>query len=280
MLFKLTRFIHRGSLVFIGIGLSLFSYAQYTNVKAKDWQIGFGQTYLFDDYLSPLSHNGGSIRYSSGLLKPQKWGLAEGQDASFNESRWFSQSALTFHATYGQSSANSSLLYGYLDFRDHLFRQFISTEKWKVSIGAYGAIGFGGRYCMQNGNNPGDLDASADLGTSLSAAYHLNLWDKPIKLRYQGSLALVGIAFSPEYAESFYEIFYLNNFRNTAIFTTLANRQSWRQQFCIDIPLSGRMSSVRLSYWNEGQISLMNNIRIRVLSNQFSLGYIRYFSIL
>ena len=101
-----------------------------------------------------------------------------------------------------------------------------------------------------------------------------------MKLSYQGSLDIAGLAFSPEYAESYYEIFYLRNYQNTIKFTSPINKQQWRQQLSLDVPLSHRKSSLRFSYWNEGRISLLNNIRTRVLSDHFSVGYIRYFEIL
>lgn len=270
----------RASFLVIGLGLSQTLCAQNIRIKATDYQIGLGKTYLFDDYLSPLPHYGNSIRLSNGNIKPLKWDLPNSLETTFKDARWFNQMTFTLTASYGQSLANSFLYYGYTDIRDYLLRQLISTNKWNVSIGPFAAISCGGRYCLQNGNNPGDIDASTDIGASILTSYHLKLWNTSVKLNYQGSLALAGIAFSPEYAESFYEIFYLRNHDNVIKFTSLNNRQNWTQQFSVDIPLPNRISSFRLSYWNEGRVSLLNNIRTRVLTNQLSVGYIRYFHIL
>jgi len=242
--------------------------------------MGLGKTYLYDHYLSPLPYEGNSFLFSTGSIKPLKWNLSENAGDSFEKAKWFNQFNVSIQTSYCQSKAGSELLYGNLDLRNSLFRQIFSTPKWKTAVGGFTSISGGGRYSVMNGNNPGSADALLDLGITTFSTFQITIAKRNLKISYQGSLALAGIAFSPEYAESYYEIFYLKNYDNTLKYTSLINKQHWRQQLNLDIPLSHRESSLRLSYWNEGRISLLNNIRTRVLSDHFSVGYIRYFKVL
>lgn len=267
-------------LIITGICFIQYLQAQTENWKSVDWQLGVGKTYLFDDYLSPLPHEGSSYRFSTEHFIPLKWGLSDQLLPSFENAKWFSQFCLSLNPVYAQSAVGSSLLHVNLDIRNSVLKQIIYAPVWSASVGGYAALSGGGRYCIQNGNNPGSIDAMFDLGMTVMTSYGFSFRGKRIKIRYLGSLALAGLAFSPEYAESYYEIFYLKNYRNIIRVTSLNNKQLWKQQFSMDIPLSGRKSSLRLSYWNEGRVSLLNNIRTRVLSNHFSAGYIRYFSVL
>lgn len=271
-------------LVFAGIGQISPIHAQGRDWKSVDWQLGVGSTYLYDEYLSPLSHDGYALRFSNGSLRPLKWGQSGNQSDNFTDSfykaDWYNQLRLSASAAQGESVAGASLLYVNLDIRNSVFRKIISEPRWSLLAGAYTSISGGGRYCYQNGNNPGSADALIDLGATTIADYNFPFLGKSMKLRYQGSLALGGLAFSPEYAESYYEIFYLNNHHNIIKLTSPFNKQDWKQQISLDIPLSGLRSSFRLSYLNEGRICLLNDIRIRELSNYFSIGYIHYFRIL
>ncbi|MDD4920841.1 MAG: hypothetical protein PHS30_00015 [Bacteroidales bacterium] len=262
------------------ICLSLSAHAQTNHQKAIFWQFGAGNTYLYDHYLSPLPYSGMSFLFSSGSMKPLKWGLPDSSEVTFDNAKWFRQFCLSINPVYAQSNAGLNLMHGNIEIRHGILREVVSKDLYHISVGAFSALGGGGRYCVQNGNNPGSIDALLDVGLTVYSDYKLTLGRKSVKLSYQGSMALAGLAFSPEYAESFYEIFYLRNYHNNLKVTSLNNMRHWRQQLNLDIPVSGQKSSLRLSYWNEGRISLLNHIRTRVLSNHFSVGYIRYFKIL
>jgi len=274
--FKSIRII----LLTLGVCLLQNLHAQSRDQKSLDWQLGAGNTYLYDDYLSPLPHEGASLLFSSTGTKPLKWNLPDSLDRTFENVKWTNQSNFTLNAVYGQSLAGSNMFHGNIELKNSLIRKVIHRPTWSASTGPYLLLGGGGRYCLQNGNNPGSLDIYLDFGLTALTDYTFIFWKKQLKLTYQGSLALSGLAFSPEYAESYYEIFYLKNNKNILKYTHPLNNQHWMQQLSLDVPLSHRKSSLRLSVRNDGHITLFNNIRTRILSTHFSVGYIRYFKIL
>jgi hypothetical protein len=275
-----TVLLRNACLLFIGLNTTLLVEAQSNNWRTFDWQVGFGHTYLYDDYLSTLSHEGPSIYLSMGGTKSLHWGKARSTDNSNDLEKWSRRWSLSLCPAYTSSNAGSVFLYGNLDFRETIQKRVYQNPNWSFSLGGYASLNGGGRYCSQNGNNPGSADLMTDIGAAATANYILRTPKKNILFRYQGSLALAGLAFSPEYAESYYEIFYLKNYDNIIKFTSLQNMQSWTQQISADIPLNGRKSSFRIIYNNEGRVSMLNNIRIRALSSHISVGYIRYFTTL
>lgn len=254
--------------------------AQTRDQKSVDWQLGIGSGYIYDDYLSPLPHQGLSMLFSCGTSKPLNWGLSDEMNLTFENAKWSNQFSFSINPVYSKSLTGSRLLHGNADFTDYLIRQIIHRTNWSASLGGFLALGGGGRYCLANGNNPASLDLFVDLGITALTDYRFKLWNKPMTLNYQGSLSLSGMAFSPEYAESYYEIFYLGNNENNLKYTNPLNNQHWRQQLSLSIPLSKRKSSLRLNIRNDGHITLYNNIRTRVMTTHFSAGYIRYFNVL
>lgn len=248
--------------------------AQSESWKSTDWQIGAGSTYIFDDYLSPISYNALSFRFSTENFKPI------GKSSKTDEGKWFNQNYINLLPALTSTRSGASIYHIQAEFRNTTYKRFYQDKSWDLYAGGSLSLRGGGRLVRQTRNNPGSADLMTDLGISFIAVYNLDLWGKPMKIRYCGNLSLLGIAFSPEYAQSYYEIFYLGNYSNTTKFTSLINKQHWVQQLSIDIPLTTKKSCMRISYWNEGRISLLNDINTKVLSDQLTLGFVRYFKVL
>lgn len=249
-------------------------YSQDILCKSIDWQIGLGSTYLFDEYLSPISYNGFSMRFSSEKQTPV------GKIDSDSGYKWYLQNNLKLLPALTVTRSGSSLYHCQLDARSNLLYKFYKSDKIEFDAGASIALRGGGRLIRQTRNNPGSAELMTDLGITSVLKYNFYLMGRPVSLRYNGNIAAAGLAFSPEYAQSYYEIFYLGNYENTIKFTSLHNKLHWVQQLNLDIPLKGKQSGFRVSYWNEGRISVLNEINTTILSDQLTFGYIKYFKIL
>lgn len=253
------------------------SKAQNDSWRSSTWQVGAGRTFLYDDYISPVSYNAGSMRVSWEFFRPI--GKTE-EEVESNESKWYEKFELHFVPAATQTNSGSWFFHLQGDIQNTVFYQFAGDRNWYLRAGGYLGIRGGGRFVYQDRNNPGTADMMTDIGGSFMGGYRFRLWNRNMHFRYVCSLPIVGLAFAPEYTESYYEIFSLNNYKNTVKFTSLDNRQQWIQQFSLDIPLSKKKSSIRLSYWNEGRITNFNDLDIRIISDQFSIGYIKYFKVL
>jgi len=246
--------------------------------KSTAWQLGPGSTYLYDDYISPISYTAHSLRLSLEFFKP----IGHNEEGILHSDPdiWFNQFSMHLLPAVTKTQSGHWLFHAQAEIQNTTFRQVAGDVYWYLRAGGFLALRGGGRLTYQSSNNPGSADIMTDIGAAVMAGYRFQLWGKNLHLRYLGNFPLAGLAFSPEYTQSYYEIFYLGNYEKTMKFTSLHNKKQWMQQLSLDIPLSRKQSSLRLSYWNEGRITKMNNLNIRVISDQFSIGYIRYFKVL
>ena len=106
------------------------------------------------------------------------------------------------------------------------------------------------------------------------------IWDVkikryPIRLRYQLNLPVMGVMFSPNYQQSYYEIFTLGNHHGVVNFTSVHNQPSMRQLLTLDIPVS--RTTLRIGYMGDFQQSKVNDIRCHTYSHAFMIGFVKNF---
>lgn len=105
------------------------------------------------------------------------------------------------------------------------------------------------------------------------AIWDLRIKNYPISLRYQVNLPFAGIMFSPNYGQSYYEIFTLGNWNGVINFTSLHNQPSLRQMLTVDFPV-GR-AKMRLAYLWDAQQSKVNDIKTHTYSHVFMVGFVK-----
>ena len=76
--------------------------------------------------------------------------------------------------------------------------------------------------------------------------YRFHIGNYPLIARYQANVPLMGLMFSPEYGQSYYEIFNLKHGGKNILFTSLHNQPALRQLLTLDFPI-GNMN-VRAGY--------------------------------
>ena len=89
-------------------------------------------------------------------------------------------------------------------------------------------------------------------------------------LRYQVSLPVVGAFFSPEYGQSYYEMFYLGNSDGIVHFGAWHNRVDLRNYITVDLHLGQR--ALRLGYRQVMRTTHINYIDTQVFTHSFALG--------
>ena len=88
----------------------------------------------------------------------------------------------------------------------------------------------------------------------------------------------MGIMFSPEYGQSYYEIFSLKNGGKNVLFTSLHNQPSLRQLVTLDFPI--RSVNMRFGYLCDIQQAKVNNLKSHIWSHAFMIGFVKNFYLL
>ena len=99
----------------------------------------------------------------------------------------------------------------------------------------------------------------------------------PLKASYEVGIPLMGFMFSPNYGQSYYEIFNRGNYDHNVVFTHPVNAPSLRQMLAIDATF-GR-TTLRIGYLGDIRQSKVNNIKAHTYTHAFVLGFTRKFSV-
>lgn len=225
---------------------------------------GMGYTNVFDTYLSPQEYKGVDFRILNETMRMTN--LCGGRVSIQN----------LFQADIGYThnrANNNNTFSGLVNWNYGLHYQFRLTNNFKLLAGALGDINAGFVYNLRNTNNPASARGYINMDASVMAIWHLKIKRYPIVLRYQANLPVMGVMFSPEKGQSYYEIFTLGNSSKVIQFTSLHNQPSLRQMLSVDLPI--RYAKMRVSYVADLQQSHVNDIKTHTYSHVFMMGFVK-----
>lgn len=231
--------------------------------------LGIGAVNTLDTYLSPEEYTGTELRYISHSVRENGTKLSrelvhQAQILSVRNRR-----------------ENNNELGGFYNFQ---YNWQYALGQWNVGEGelrlkAGGGIDtrLGFLYNMRNSNNPAQAYGQVNIAPNAVAAYRFRLRNLPFQLRYEVQVPLIGLTFSPNYGQSYYEIFTRDNYDHNLVVTTPVSAPSLRQQLTLDFTV--RHTTFRVGYLGDYQQAKINQLRQHVWSNLLVLGIVRKFSI-
>lgn len=232
--------------------------------------IGVGTNHAYDSYLSPMEYAGTELRIQRETFR--KTGLKEGNV--------FYQTQLNAHASMGESkpSRNGKMYEGLVNWNMGWLYQWKLNEKFSLLAGPMADLNAGVFYNRRNSNNPAQAKVYANADISGMAYYHFRLFQHPFRLRYQLSVPILGCMFSPEYGESYYEMFELGKggWHNVCL-TTPFSQPSLKQSLFLDFTLHS--TNIRVGYIGDIQQSKVNKLSSHTYSHALMVGIIRNFQI-
>lgn len=229
--------------------------------------IGIGAVNILDTYLSPEKYRGTELRYISHTLRERR------------DSRWSRLIVHQGNMSYSNNrSGNGGEIAGAYTFSYgvHYNWDFFDGSL-NVKAGAQADFNVGFLYNMRNSNNPAQARLSLNISPSAAATYRFRLWQHNYSLRYELSVPLIGMMFSPNYGQSYYEIFSRGNYDHNIVPTTFGSTPSLRQMLTFDFSL-GR-TTLRLGYMGDFQQARVNNLKYHSYSNMLLIGIVRQFNI-
>lgn len=229
--------------------------------------VGIGSVNLTETYLSPYKYvgvcpaiMGERLRYFRGndrLLGMQTLGVDFSQSTYGSE--WGSNYGLRVDYAYG-------VLY-------NLYREGALS----VSVGGSTSLLAGVLYNDRNSNNPANAKAAVNLNLTALASYRLVLGSYPLTFRYTLSTPVVGAFFTPEYGQSYYEMFIIGNHSGMIHFASPHNQLAIRNQLSVDLPVGN--GAIRVGFLNDAGRTLAHDLISYRMVNSIVLGYTVEFSI-
>ncbi len=261
----------KGILCLLSLLLCLSIKAQEDSLQANNYVMratlyGAGFTNILDTYLSPAEYTGPELRLMRESMRMTKW-----MDGNVSRQTLFQANV---SLTENRAGTGSTMA-GMVNWNYALHYQFRLSESLKILAGPMLDLNGGFVYNMRNSNNPAQAKAYANLAASGMVIYRFHIGNYPLVARYQANLPLMGIMFSPEYGESYYEIFSLKHGGKNVLFTSLHNQPSLRQLLTVDFPIS--TVNMRFGYICDIQQAKVNHLKSHTWSHAFMLGFVKNF---
>ena len=229
--------------------------------------IGVGAASILDTYLSPEEYSGPELRYVSHTIRRR-----EGRSWSH---MLVHQGAVAYA---GNRSGNGDEMSGMYTFTYGLHYHW-DLLGGRLAIMAGGRTDFevGFLYNTRNGNNPAQARLALNVGPSAAAAYRFRLGRVTFEARYEAGIPLLGLMFSPNYGQSYYEIFSRGDYDRNVVPTTVVSAPSLRQMLTLDFTL-GR-TTLRVGYLGDFRQAEVNHLKYHTYSNMLLIGFVRRFKL-
>lgn len=233
------------------------------NLLTRTMTYGIGYANVYDTYLSPQEYKGVELRLAWESMR------TAGNNLSV-------QSFVQANASYTENYAeNNNTFSGLVNWNYLLYYNLPLSENFKILAGGGSDLNGGFVYNLHNSNNPASVRAYLNLAASTIMLWDIRIKNKPFTLRYQANVPLIGVFFSPNYGQSYHEIFTLGNYDGVFNFTSLDKQPSVRQMFGVDAPIGN--VKLRLTYMWDMQQSKVNGIRTHTYGHVFMFGFVKEF---
>lgn len=224
------------------------------------YNVEIGASRIHDTYMSPLHYEGVRVALSGSWQKMMP----------ANRKHLVMQTDAMLETSFDRNVARSAYMYDFnARFSWGVLYRWQLTERWNIAGGAAAGFSAGAFYLPPNGNNPANAKVDAMISLRAQTNYSLRLWGKNITLTDRVSVPSVGVMFSPEFGESYYEIYLGNRIG-------LAHAAWWGNHFCIDNHLSASIplknKSLTIGYRFALDTQWVNNLKSSRCNHSFTLG--------
>ena len=228
--------------------------------------IGVGNSRILDTYITQekFSGIGFSYLYIKERAKPiKRWNNLIEHEIDLSSTKDRSRDANMMEGNY-------NLYWGryrqWQCFGDHL----------QLQAGGLVNANLGFLYNMTGSNNPAQARLSLNVMPAAVATYLFPLFNQQFQLRYELNVPLVGVMFSPNYGQSYYEIFNRGNYDHNIVPTTIISAPTFRQMLTIDWR-AGKKWSLRVGYLGNYQQAQVNNLKQHIYAHRVMIGIVRHF---
>ena len=251
----------------------LQGHAQADSLRRHSTLYGFGAANVLDSYLSPYSYKGFEAR----IIRQTE------RDTKLLGGRIAYQTQIDAHASYLKNPAKNVKEYaGGIRYSNAWLYRFPplggrqrQAGGFQYMVGPGASVYAGCVYNDRNGNNPAQAKVDLMIDLAAQATYSFRVGGRLWQARYNLSVPFVGVAFSPQYGQSYYEMFKLHDYDHNCVFAHFVNMPSMRHLLTVDIPVGHNL--LRVGYAGEFMQSRFNGLRYHSYSHNFMIGFTKYF---
>lgn len=238
-------------------------------VTVRQWQWGAGRANVLDTYLSPLEYTGPNLTVLHRTERLARWGRGHVT----------TQSLYTGQMAYVKSPTDDGKeIDGEFTAAGGWHYNWHPAKRLRLAAGGLMEMSGGFTYNTRGSNNPAQGRLGVSLAASVLAEYRFPLFRKAGAVRVQLDGQLAGVQFSPEYGQSYYEIFSLGHSSGIIHFTHPGNCPSGRLSAEVTLPVLG--AKVTLGYLADVRQSELGGLKRHAWRNAFMIGYTRELRIL
>lgn len=247
----------------------LFAFTSQLSAQERtvSTQVSIGHLNQLDTYISNEKYRGTEWRFISEVLKD-------------NAKRPFTHT-LTHEGAISNThnrADNANEISGHYNFAYALMKKWnyvlpssSNNSNLVFRAGLFANIDLGFCYNTRtSANNPAQGYASLNIGPQIMVHYDFPLWNKVFRITYETRVPFIGLMFSPNYGQSYYEIFNEGNYDHNVVFTSIGTFQM-RHQISLDIPIAKR-TSLRLGYLGDIRQAKPNNLKQHQWYNAVAVG--------
>ena len=234
-----------------------------TNAK----MIGWGYVDMLDTYLSPERYKGWQVNYLSHTMH-------EREDRRISTLSVHQGSFA--HADNRAGTANEMQAMYHFAYAWH-YNWHLLNRRLNVKAGGMLNTHLGMLYNTRNSNNPMQAKVGLNVALSVMESYRFSIKNKPLTVRYEADAPLLGMMFSPNYGQSYYEIFSEGNYDHNVVVTHPVNALSLRQMLTLDFSLY--KTTFRIGYLGDYQQAHVNHLRYHTYSHVLVLGLVKKFTL-
>jgi hypothetical protein len=249
--------------------------SQLNNEVLHSSMLGVGTSNILDTYLSPYNYTGIDLRIQRETMRM----------TTLWQGRISNQSLIDINGAINKNRPGTMDEYaGSIRYSQGWLYNFAggnivnpverSASPWNFAAGLSATAHLGCVYIDRSGNNPAQAKADLCIDASGMASYDMRIAGHHYLWRYQLTVPLFGIAFSPRYGQSYYEAFGMGHYDRNVVFAYIGNMPSHRHRLTLDIPVS--RYTLRIGYVAQFNQTQFNQLKYHSYSHTFMVGFNKY----
>lgn len=238
-------------------------------VRTRTLLFGAGSQNVLETYLSPLEYTGVSTSQMQMTERRMPRRLANWL------TNWYLLITMGFDGSILHSpTKNVDAFDGNVTSSVALVRGWRPAPQWRFAIGPMGEACGGATFNTRNGNNPVQARLSASLGLTALGEFDFVWLRRKWTARLQADAPVIGLMFSPNFGQSYYELLGLGHTDRNLRLTTPFNAPSLRLMATIQVPLTRKLNIVA-GYRADIRQSHVNHLKSHHWMHQFVVGISR-----